>query len=350
MNHMIVLQILLAVLLFGALIFVHEMGHFLAAKAVGVKVNGFSLGLGPRLFGFQIGETDFSLRAFPIGGACMMEGEDEDSEEPRAFGNKPLWARFIVLFAGAFMNFLFGLVVILILLIPNRYLSTTTVESFPAELGGTNAGVLVGDRIAKINGERVYTADDISFLLERYAGKPYTITVVRDGETVTLRDVELTPRTFAGSTQLRYGFNMATEKANVLSRLRYGLAVSADYVRTVRMSLVDLFKGRVKTNELSGAIGITAAMTDVVQTGQYRVLWSLVAIIAINLAVMNLLPLPALDGGRIFFLLVELVLRIFGVKRLNPKYENYIHLAGLLFFMLLMVYTAYNDIARLIQR
>lgn len=343
-------QILLAILIFGVLVVVHEMGHFLAAKAVGIRVNGFSIGLGPRLCGFQIGETDFSLRAFPVGGACMMEGEDEDSDDSHAFNNKPVWARFIVLFAGAFMNFLFGLVIILLLLIPNKTLTTTTVEGFPAELGGSNGGVLAGDTFVKINGERVYTADNIAFLFERYAGKPYTITVERNGETVTLRDVSLTPRTFEGSDQLRYGFNMKNERAGFFTKIRYGFAVSADYVRLIRMSIVDLFKGRVKTGDLNGPVGITAAMTTVAKTGQYRVLWTFVAFIAINLAVMNLLPLPALDGGRIFFLLIELVLRLFGRKRLNPKYENYIHLAGLLLFLLLMVYVTYNDIARLIHK
>ncbi len=172
----------------------------------------------------------------------------------------------------------------------------------------------------------------------------------RNGETVTLRDVSLTPRTFEGSDQLRYGFNMKNERAGFFTKIRYGFAVSADYVRLIRMSIVDLFKGRVKTGDLNGPVGITAAMTTVAKTGQYRVLWTFVAFIAINLAVMNLLPLPALDGGRIFFLLIELVLRLFGRKRLNPKYENYIHLAGLLLFLLLMVYVTYNDIARLIHK
>ncbi len=342
------LQIILAILIFGLLIFVHEMGHFIAAKAVGVKVNGFSLGLGPRLVGFHIGETDFSLRAFPIGGACMMEGEDDESDEPRAFGNKPVWARFIVLFAGSFMNFLLGLVIIVLLLMPRDFLTTTTVEGFPEELGGSNAGIRVGDEFYKINGERVYTADNISFLLERYAGKPYTITVIRDGEKVTLENVELSPRTFGGSNQLRYGFDMAADEVGFFDKIGYGFNIAADYTRMIRMSIVDLFKGDVKASELNGPIGITAALSTIAESGGYRVLWTFVAFIAINLAIMNLLPLPALDGGRIFFLLIELVMRLFGRKKLDPKYENYVHLAGLLLFMLLMVYVAYNDIARLV--
>ncbi|MBE6953914.1 MAG: RIP metalloprotease RseP [Ruminococcaceae bacterium] len=338
------LNILYAILIFGVLIFVHEMGHFLAAKTVGVKVNGFSLGLGPRLCGVKIGETDFSLRLLPVGGACMMEGEDEDSVEPRAFGNKPIWARFIVLVAGSLMNFLFGFVVIIVLLLPSDRLVTTTVESFPAELGSSNAGVLVGDELYEINGERVYTSDNIAFLFQRYQGEPYTVTVIRDGQKVTLENVEIAPRTFEGSDQLRYGFNMGTKEAGFFDKVGYGIDIARDYVRTIRMSLADLFKGNAGVDDLTGPIGITATMS---QVDSGRTLWAFAAFIAINLAVMNLLPLPALDGGRVLFLLIELVLKPFG-KRLDSKYENYIHLAGLLLFLLLMVYVGYNDVARLI--
>ena len=342
-------QILIAILIFGLLIFVHELGHFIAAKAVGVRVNGFSLGMGPRLFGFKIGETDFALRLLPIGGSCMMEGEDEDSEDGRAFNNKPVWARFIVLAAGSFMNFLLGIVIILLLLAPRGTFATTTVAGFPDELGGTNAGVVAGDRFWKINGERVYTADDIAYLLQRYQGKPYTITVVRGGEKVKLENVELEPRTFGDSDQLRYGFDMEKREAGFFATLGEGFNTAWDYVRLIRMSIVDLFSGSVSMSELSGPVGITSTLASVATSGGFRTLWTLTAFIAINLAVMNMLPLPALDGGRIFFLLVELVLRLFGRKRLNPKYENYVHLGGLAAFLLLMIYVTYNDIARLIK-
>ena len=339
------LNILYAILIFGVLIFVHEMGHFIAAKSVGVKVNGFSLGLGPRLCGFKIGETDFSLRALPVGGACMMEGEDDESKEPRAFGNKPIWARFIVLVAGSVMNFIFGFIVIIALLLPNSRLVTNVVESFPAELGSSNAGVLVGDELYKINGERVFTSDNIAFLLQRYAGKPYTITVIRDGETLDLENVTLEPRVFEGSSQLRYGFNMGTKEANLFDKIGYGFNICRDYVRTIRMSIADLFKGSVPVSDLTGPIGITATLSQV-ESG--RTLWGFAAFIAINLAVMNLLPLPALDGGRVLFLAIELILRLFG-KRLDPKYEAYVHFAGLVLFLALMVYVGYNDVVRLIR-
>jgi regulator of sigma E protease len=326
------------------------MGHFIAAKATGVRVNGFSLGMGPRIIGKKIGETDFALRALPIGGACVMEGEDDDSHDPRAFTNKPIWARFIVLVAGSLMNFLLGFVIILILLAPGEKFTTTTVTGFPEELGNTNGGVLAGDVLYKINGERVYITDNISFLFERYSGAPYTIEVIRDGKKVVLKDVTIEPKVYAGSDSLRYGFNMGTEDATVFTSLKQSWLISCNYVRMVRMSIVDLFSGTVSVKQLSGPVGITATLTEVAKTAQYDILWNIVAFIAINLAVMNLLPIPALDGGRILFLIIEFVMGLFKLKRINPKLENYIHLGGLALFMLLMVYVTYNDIARLITK
>lgn len=340
-------KILLAILCFGMLVFVHEMGHFLAAKAVGVKVNGFSIGLGPRIWGFQVGETDFCLRALPVGGACMMEGEEEDSGDPRAFNNKPIWARFIVLVSGALMNFLTGLLILVLLIMPATQLTTTTVDSFPEELNGSLAGVVAGDELYKINGERVYLSANIAELLQRYE-PPYTITVIRDGKKVVLDNVDIAPRTFAGSDQLRYGFNMAAVDATFGNKLAYGWNLAMDYARLIRMSLVDLVKGKVSASDLSGPVGITATLTEYASPGNFDILWQLLAFIAINLAIMNLLPLPALDGGRVLFLLVELILLPFG-KKLNHKYENYVHLVGLLLFLLLMVFVTYQDIANLIR-
>jgi regulator of sigma E protease len=326
------------------------MGHFLAAKAVDIRVNGFSLGMGPRIIGKKIGETDFSLRALPVGGACIMEGEDDGSNDPRAFTNKPIWARFIVLVAGSLMNFILGFVIILILLTPAERFTTTTVTGFPAELGDTNNGVLAGDVLYKINGERVYVTDNISYLFQRYAGSPYTIEVIRDGKKVVLDDVTIEPKVYEGSETPRYGFNMGTEDANFFTGIKQSWLISCNYVRMIRMSLVDLFTGAVGVSQLTGPVGITATLTEVAETAQYDVLWNIVAFIAINLAVMNLLPIPALDGGRILFLIIEFVMGLFKLRRINPKYENYIHLGGLALFMLLMVYVTYNDIARLIAK
>jgi regulator of sigma E protease len=338
---------------FGLLIFVHELGHFLAARAVGIKVNDFSLGMGPRLWHFRRGETDFSLRAIPIGGSCSMEGETDESFEPRAFTNKPRLSRALVLVAGSFMNLLLGFVILFILISPIKSMTTSVISGFPVELGDTNQGLLAGDKIIKIGGERVYIpGSDIPMLLERYSDETYTVTVIRDGKRVEIKNVSLEYKTYTdneGKEYKGYGLTLSTKEATFGGKLGYTFNYALDYVRLIRISLVDLFTGKVGAEQITGPVGITAAISEAVKTNEFRMLWNLIAFIAINLAVVNMLPLPALDGGRMLFLAVEAVGALFGRKRINPKYENYIHLAGLMLFMLLMVYVTYNDIVRLIK-
>ncbi len=341
------MYIVLAILIFGLLIIVHELGHFLAAKAVGVRVNQFSLGLGPRLFGKQIGETDFCVCALPIGGACVMEGEDEASSDGRAFVNKPIWARFIILVAGSAMNFLMGVVILVIIVLNLPGTTSNTVAGFPEVLGETNGGLLAGDEIIKIDGERVIDPGRIAYLLSRSGENVHEIVVRRDGEKVTLENCEIIPRDFGDGAGLRYGINLAPGGDGLGDRLSYAAKLTAENVRIIRMSLGDLLTGAVGFKEMSGPVGITAVMSTAakVSIGSF---FNLAAFIAINLGVMNLLPLPALDGGRVLFLAVELILSPFG-KKLDPKYENYVHLAGLVLFMALMVFVTFNDIVRLIK-
>ncbi len=342
------MQIVYAILVFGLLVIVHELGHFLAAKAVGIKVNRFSVGLGPRLWGFSVGETDFAICALPFGGACIMEGEDENSQEPRAFGNKPIWARAIVTVAGSFMNFLLGLVVLSILVAPSTAISQPVVTGFPAELGQTNEGILVGDRIYSIDGERVYTASNISYLLSRKA-EDHVIVVIRDGKKVKF-SADLIPKAYGDSQTLRYGLDLAVEEATFGNKVDYVWNLTRDYVRLIRLSIMDLVTGRAGAEDLSGPVGITATLSQAASAKEYRMLWTLIAFIAINLAVMNLLPLPALDGGRLLFLAVETFCVVFHIKKLNPKYESYVHAAGLILFLGLMIFVTYNDIVRLIAK
>lgn len=344
------MQILYAIIAFGVLIFVHEMGHLLAAKAVGIKVNDFAIGMGPRLWGFRIGETTYSLRLLPIGGACSME-EDEESADPRSFNNRPRWSRLLVLVAGSFMNFLLGIIILFCLVAPINTVTDGVIGDFPPEISESNAGLEIGDRIVSINGERIYVAgSDISLLLERYSA-PYDITVVRGGEKIKLKcDLKLGEYTdTSGEKYTGYGIILSTRALDLGGKLAYTFRYAANYVRLIRLSLTDLFRGKVSADQLSGPVGITATMSQAAKQNQFRVFFNLIAFIAINLAVVNMLPLPALDGGRVLFLLVEAVMALFGLKRLNPKYENYVHLAGLALLLLLMVFVTYNDIARLIK-
>ena len=344
------MTVVYAVIAFGVLIFVHELGHLLAAKAVKIRVNDFSIGMGPRLCGFKMGETSYSLRLFPIGGSCSMD-EDESSDDPRSFNNRPRLARLLVLVAGSAMNLLLGVIILFCLIAPSGAVTDGVISAFPPEIEGSNGGLEVGDRIISINGERVYVAgSDVSMLLSRYSA-PYDIVVERKGEKMKIdADLKLGQYTDqSGEKYTGYGIMLSVRELDFWGKLEYTLRYSANYVRMIRFSLVDLFSGKVGADQLSGPVGITATISQAADQKQFGVFFNLVGFIAINLAVMNLLPLPALDGGRVLFLAIEAVMALFGRKRLDPKYENYIHLAGLGLLLLLMVFVTYNDIVRLIS-
>ena len=354
-----ILYILLAILIFGVLIGIHEWGHFIAARACGVRVLEFSMGMGPLLWSRESRKgTQISLRALPIGGFCAMEGEDEDSRDPAAFCNAPAWKRLIILAAGAGMNFLMGLALIFLVFSQLDAFSTPTITSFmtgcPYE---GEDGLMVGDTFYRINGERIYFSSDVSTYLARRTGDTSDITVIRDGKKLTLEDYPMVPREYVdeetGETVLKYGLYFGVRESGAGARLKYSWYCAKDFVRTVRLGLTDLITGAVGLNQMSGVVGIVDMIADVgtssptVWDGLLNVAY-LSAFIAVNLAVMNLLPLPALDGGRIFFLAVTWLLEHILRRKIEPKYEAYINTAGLVALMGLMVYVMYNDIARII--
>ncbi|MBE6956652.1 MAG: RIP metalloprotease RseP [Ruminococcaceae bacterium] len=346
--------ILIALLLFGVLVAVHEFGHFATAKLLGVRVNEFAIGMGPALLKKQRGETLYSLRAFPVGGYCAMEGEDEDSDDPRAFGSQAIWKRLIILCAGAFMNFVTGLLLVLLLYANAKAFTAPVIagfmDGFP--LSGEE-GIMVGDRIVSVDGERVYLASDISMLLGR-AGDGVDLVVTRDGQRVELDDLPLTLREYTvnGQQVQRYGLYFATEDATFGAKLRISWLQAVDFVRLVRLSLTDLLTGRAGVKDLTGPIGIVDTIAQVGNQSATKAIavqniLYFAALIAVNLAVMNLLPLPALDGGRVFFLLVNALWQLVFRRKINPKYEGYIHFAGLLALLGLMVVVAFNDLVRI---
>ncbi|MBQ3556411.1 MAG: site-2 protease family protein [Oscillospiraceae bacterium] len=346
--------ILIALLLFGVLVAVHEFGHFATAKLLGVRVNEFAIGMGPALWKRQRSETQYSLRAFPVGGYCAMEGEDDDSDDPKAFGAQPVWKRLIILCAGAFMNFIVGLLLVMLLYAGEKSFATPVIadfmDGFP--LVGEQ-GLMAGDRIVSIDGERVYLASDISLLLSR-AGDSVDLVVKRDGQKVELTDLPLTLREYDvnGQQLQRYGLYFETEDATVWAKLRNSWLNAVDFVRLVRLSLTDLLSGSAGVKDLTGPIGIVDTIAQVgsqsatVSVAVRNILY-FGALIAVNLAVMNLLPLPALDGGRVFFLLVNALWLLVFRKKINPKYEGYIHFAGLLALLALMAVVAFNDLVRI---
>lgn len=349
------LYIIIAIVLFGFLVAIHEFGHFITAKAFGVRVNEFAIGMGPALFSRQKGETLYALRLFPVGGFCAMEGEDDESDDPRSFGAQKAWKRLIILAAGAAMNFLAGLALILLLFSGAQAFVTPVIsgfmDGFPLE---GEQGLMTGDRLISINGERIYLYNDVTMFLKRGAGAPYDIVVERDSKRIVLNDFPLEPRqyTVEGKTVTRYGVYFAAEEATFGIKLRNSWYNAIDFVRLVRISLTDLLTGAAGVKDLTGPVGIVDTITQIgnqsasVRVGFENILY-FGALIAVNLAVMNLLPLPALDGGRIFFLLINGLWMLLFRRRIDPKYESYVHVAGLVALLGLMAIVTFNDLVRI---
>lgn len=354
------LYAVVAILIFGLLIAVHELGHFLTAKLSGVRVNEFAIGMGPVLLQRQRGETLYSLRALPIGGYCAMEGEDEASQDPKAFGSQGFWKKVLILAAGSAMNFLAGLVLILFLLGQNTAFYVPVVgelyDGFPLE---GEQGLMVGDQIRSINGNRIYTWSDLTLFLEREQGAPMDLVVERNGQRLTLNDLPLEKREYLvnGEVQHKFGIVPAWETATLFVQLRETVYTAIDFVRMVWMGLGDLLSGSASLQDMTGPIGIVGTVTEAGQSAEaagglaagMRSVVYFLAFIAVNLAVMNLLPVPALDGGRIFLLVVSTLFTKLTGKTLDPKYEGFIHTVGFIALLALMVVVAFNDIFRLLR-
>ena len=350
------IYLLVAILMFGILIGVHEFGHFATAKLTGVKVNEFAIGMGPLLWKKQKGETRYSLRVFPIGGYCAMEGEDEETGDPRAFTAQPVWKKLIILVAGSFMNFLFGFLVAVLLMSGGTHAYVPVIDSFldgfPLE---GSQGLMEGDRILSVNGQRVWLYSDVELLLDRNEADTVDLVVERDGAQVSLDNLPLTRAEYEynGSLQWKYGLNWSVEKLTAAGRLRLAGCQTMDFVRMVWFGLSDLLHGRAGLQDMSGPIGIVDTISDAgaqaksLADGLYSVM-TFVAFIAVNLAVMNMLPIPALDGGRVFFVLVNALFTLVTRKKIDPKYEGYIHTAGFLLLIALMVVVALNDVWKII--
>jgi len=349
------MYIIIAILIFGVLIATHELGHFTAAKLCGVRVNEFSIGMGPALLKKQKGETLYALRAFPVGGYCAMEGEDEETDDPRAFSAQSPLKRIVILIAGSLSNFLIGLLVILILSVGIKGVAGTTVVELVDGFKYAEGGIAVGDTVLSIDGHGVYYAGDFTTYMSRTDGRA-DVLVRRDGEKVLLKDYALQPEHYEenGVTTYRYGLTFNVVPATVGVKLHYSFYSAFNYVRLVWMSLSDLVAGRVGVKDLSGVVGIVDTINDVGESAPTKSaaassIASLAAFIAVNLAVMNMLPIPALDGGRVFLLLVTLVIEKLIGRRVDPKYEGYIHAAGLVLLLALMGYVMFNDIAKIIS-
>lgn len=334
------MSILITILAFSMLIIIHELGHFFAAKFSKVQVNEFWLGMGPCIFQKEFKGTVYKLNLLPFGGAVVMEGEDTDSKSEHSFAKAKKINKALIMGAGCFMNFLLGFIIVFSL--SGSYQSTTIdtlAEGF--SYYGEN-GFLEGDKILSVDGHDIYNSSDFIYALGFSDDTAYDFVIERNGTSVKLSDFTLVPEELPindTETQLRYGFNFTIERLPILDRIQSSYNTCVDFVKLVIDSLKDLFTGKVSVNDMSGVVGLTVMMGQVAETSMTN-LWTFIAFISINLGVMNLLPLPALDGGRLVLLALEAIRK----KPLNAKLEGIIHGAGLLILLGLMVYVTIHDI------
>ncbi len=336
------MSIIVSILVFSVVIIIHEMGHFITAKMSGIKVNEFSIGMGPKLFGITKGDTDYSVRAFPIGGYVAMEGEDEESDVEGSFSNAPVQNRIAVVLAGAFMNMILGFAVLFYLTSTKEAITSRTVSSFYENAMTQQTGLMVGDEIVAINGRKCYIADDIIYEFARTQNGQANFTVIRDGKKVDLENVTFdTYIDENGLKQMVIDFTVLPIEKTLPNMIKESFNWTISIARMVFLSLIDLMTGNIAINQMSGPVGIVTTISDAVNYGIEPVLMIL-AMITINLGVFNLIPFPALDGGRLVFLLVELVRG----KPLNQKYEILVNSVGMILLLGFMAFVTFSDITK----
>ncbi|MBQ3136961.1 MAG: RIP metalloprotease RseP [Clostridia bacterium] len=415
-----VLPFVIAVLFFGLIIFIHEFGHFIFAKLFGVKVNEFAIGMGPTVLKKQGKETKYALRLLPFGGFVSMEGEEEKSEDSRAFCNQKVWKRMIIISAGAVMNLILGFIVCIFLVSGSELVGTNEILQFYEGAVSSESGLAVGDKILEIDGKKVYSDYDISFLMQRNSSGKYDFLVEREGEKIYFEDVTFAKRTSGNfyyrencsvydvsallkdqgfkdediilningkavknaeeliaqidadkdftydftlkrgeekislsqvklNTATVFDFSILGEEKNVLNVLSSAFGYSISMGRMVYLSLFDLLRGQYGLNDLAGPIGTVTVIADIAQSSIAAVDWSglfmMMAMITINIGLFNLLPVPALDGGHLFFMVFEIIFR----KPVPQKYESWIHAAGLIILLAFMAVISFSDIWKLVS-
>ncbi|MBQ3053366.1 MAG: RIP metalloprotease RseP [Clostridia bacterium] len=335
------LYAILAIFIFLIIIMVHELGHFLAAKFFKVKVPEFSIGFGPVIFQKHTKETDYSLRAFPLGGYVKMEGEDEESDEENALCNKPVWQRLIIVAAGAVINLIMGFVIYIILFMQITSVPVLRVESLEENTPAYRQ-MMVDDTIIAVNGKRIWYYKDFKFLINTVSPeKELTLTVKRQGEKV---DVKITPQYNEENNVYLIGINMAREKLNFFNTLKYAIFETFYIMKVILYSFSMLITGGISIKTMSGPIGTVNVMTQAAKSGLFT-FFNLFAMLTVNIGIFNLLPLPALDGGRVFFMFIELIRG----KPIDPKKEGIVHFIGLVLLVVLMVFVTFNDLSAIIN-
>ena len=364
--------IVIALLIFGFLIFIHELGHYLTARLFRVHIREFAIGMGPKLLTKTSKKTGiaYSLRALPIGGFVSMVGEDEESDDPDAFHKKPVWQRIIITIAGASMNVLIGVLVMSFLVMSQDMLPSTTIakfqepavteESVQEEVPGMESvagekkepepvvsteefGLRVGDTITKIGPAKVHIANELVYEVMRRGWEPLDVTVIRDGETMVIPQVQFPKFYESGALFGNVDFYVLGEDVNPATVLKHSYFRAVSTIKMIWESLYDMITGRYGVETVSGPVGVTEALGEAASEGVEDLIY-LAVVISMNLGIMNLLPFPALDGGRLLFQLIELVRR----KPVPTEIEGMVHFAGLVLLMILFVVITFKDIMSLI--
>ena len=350
------MYIVVAIIAFGLLIAVHELGHFTAAKLLGVRVNEFAIGMGPKILKKQGKETLYSLRALPFGGFCAMD-EDVASDDPRSFTAQKRWRRVVILAAGGIANIVAAFIIVIILVAGmNGFAGTTIMEladGFPDD--GEN-GLMVGDTITSINKERLYYIDDFPFLMQLSKSNNVDLVIRRGGETIKLNKYLLEQREYMtdGQVRLRYGITFNRIEPSFIEGFKYSCYMTINYVRLIRLSLAQLLSGAAGVRDLTGPVGIVSAINDIGQSSPsvgaaLASIASFTAFIAVNIALVNFFPIPAMDGGRILFVVLAWFIEKITRRRLDPKYEGYIHMATFVLLMGFMAFVLVNDVVRIVM-
>ena len=328
--------IILAILLFSLIIIIHELGHFTLAKLNGIRVDEFSLGMVPTLFGKEFKGTKFSLKLLPLGGACMMGEDDADDTSEGSFNSKSVWARISVIAAGPLFNFILALLMSAILVGAAGY-AVPVIQEVESGSSGSEQGLKKGDVITEINGKKIHIYEEFQlYNLTHSTSDTAELTFERDGKEHT---IQMEKRQFGDETTKRMGFTYSAEveKPGFFKSIQYGAYTAKYWVEYTLECLKMLLTGEVGVNQLSGPVGIVEVVNDTYDAAAPSG-WS-----AVILSMMNLGPIPALDGGRLVFLLIEAVRR----KRIAPEKEGMVHFIGFAALMALMVFVMYNDIMRL---
>ena len=344
-------SIVFAIFMFEFIIVIHELGHFIAARLNKVKVNEFSVGMGPAILKKKKGDTLYAWRIIPFGGYCAMEGEDGTSEEDGAFCKKKVWRRVTIVIAGVVMNLILGFILLIINTATSGPYASTTISYFEEGASSHETGLELGDKIVKINGMRIFTTMDMSFQFKNDEDGVFDIVVERDGELKELKDVTFKTQ----DKTMHVDFKVQPVDLNVGTVLSQTLKTGVSDARLIFISLRDLITGKYSIRDLSGPVGIVDTIGDVVdsetdkETGKIdwssliHTMLSICAFITINIGIFNLLPLPALDGGRLVFLIIEGIRR----KPVKPEHEGMVHFIGLIALLVLMAIITISDVLKL---